>query len=100
MFLNFNVYYTCVHDGQRLVGLVWSDLDVQLLASLEFLRLSQGLVADLVQSIRRVGDQLTQKDFLVAVKSVDDQAHQLGNFSLEGERFIFGVVSHCVAEKQ
>lgn len=35
--------------------------------------------------IRRVTDELTEEDLLVAVESVDDQAEKLVDFSLEGE---------------
>ena len=41
-----------------------------------------------------VGDHLTQEDLLVAVKCVDDQAHQLRDLGLEGEGFcLFSHVS-------
>ena len=40
---------------------------------------------DLIQGIRRIGDQLPEEDLLVAVEGVDDQGHQLGNLGLEGE---------------
>ena len=49
---------------------------------------------DFVESIRGVGDQLTEKDFLVAVEGVDDQAHELSDLGLESEGF--HILSHCV----
>jgi hypothetical protein len=54
-------------------------------ASIQFGLVSQRLVANLVDSIRRVGNKLTEENFLVAVESIDDEAHQLVNFSLEGK---------------
>ena len=41
--------------------------------SLNLVRISDGLVPDLVQGIRRIGDQLSQKDLLVGVERVDDK---------------------------
>lgn len=91
-----------VHDSQCFVGFVGSDFDVELFSRIKFRGLSQGLITDLVKSIRRVRDKLTKKDFLVArvgrsqslvntnnkpVESVDDQRHQLSNLSLEGKSF-------------
>jgi len=49
----------------------------------------QRLVPDLVQRVRGIRNQLPQEDLLVRVKGVDDQAHQLSNFRLEGECFSF-----------
>lgn len=39
--------------------------------------------------IRRVGDQFTKENFFVRVEGVDDQWHQLSNFSLESESLDF-----------
>merc|ERR1719376_535607 len=47
----------------------------------------QTLIPDLVKGIRRVGDQFSEEDFLVAVEGVDDETHQLSNFCLKGESF-------------
>ena len=41
--------------------------------------------------ITAVADQFAQEDLLVAVERVDDQAHQLGNLSLNGHNFIIVV---------
>ena len=41
---------------------------------LNLVRISDGLVTDLVQGIRGVGDQLAQKDLLVGVEGIDDEA--------------------------
>ena len=49
-------------------------------------------VPDLVEGIRRIRNQLTEKDFLVGIEGVDDQAHQLLNVDIarEGLRHGFG----------
>ena len=61
---------TGVADGERLVLLVGRDADVELLLSLERGRVSQRLVADLVERIRAVGDDLAKEDLLVRVERV------------------------------
>ena len=40
---------------------------------LDLIRVGDGLVTDLVQGVRGVGDQLAQKDLLVGVESINDQ---------------------------
>ena len=61
---------TGVADGERLVLLVGRDADVKLLLSLRRGRVSQRLVADLVERIRAVGDDLAKEDLLVRVERV------------------------------
>ena len=63
---------TGVADGERLVLLVRRDADVKLLLSLERRRVSQRLVADLVERIRAVRDDLAKEDLLVRVERVYD----------------------------
>ena len=41
---------------------------------LNFVGIGDGLVTDLVQGIRGVGDQLSQENLLVGVEGIDDQA--------------------------
>jgi hypothetical protein len=43
------------------------------------------LVADLVERIGRVGDELAEEDLLVRVEGVDDEREKLVDLSLEGE---------------
>ena len=76
---------TGVDDGEGLGISVRDDLDEELLLVVQLAGVSQGLVPDLVQGIGGVGDQLPEEDLLVGVERVDDQAHQLGNISLESE---------------
>jgi len=47
------------------------------------------LVADLVNGIGRIGDELSQEDFFVGVERIDDQAQQLVDFGTEFEAFGF-----------
>jgi len=56
---------TGVLDGQGVVGLIRKDLNVEVWLRLDLLWVRDGLVADLVQSIGRVGDQLAKKHLLV-----------------------------------
>mmetsp|Transcript_38543 Transcript_38543/g.94509 ORF Transcript_38543/g.94509 Transcript_38543/m.94509 type:complete len:306 (-) Transcript_38543:42-959(-) len=70
-------------DGQSVVRLVRHDLDEKVRLRLHLLRVGDRLVSDLIQSIGSIGDQLTQEHLLVAVESVDDQAHELLNVSIE-----------------
>jgi hypothetical protein len=75
-----------IADGQRLVLLVGDDIDTQVLARVELGRVREGLIADFVESIRGVGNEFSEKDFLVGVDGVDDEGQELRDFSLELER--------------
>merc|ERR1711963_961478 len=46
----------------------------------------------LIQSIRGVGDQLSEENFFVGVEGVDDQTHKLSDLGLESEGF--SVIRH------
>lgn len=73
---------TGVADGERLALLVGRDADVKLLLRLERSGVSQRLVADLVQRIRAVRDDLAKEDLLVRVESVCQSTlsmHATGN---------------------
>ena len=41
-----------------------------------------------------IGYQLSDEDLFVGVESVDDQTHQLGDFSLEGKGLDFDIFFH------
>ena len=58
---------TGVADGERLALLVGRDADVEPLHSVERGRVRQRLVADLVERLRAVGDDLAKEDILVRV---------------------------------
>ena len=74
---------TGITDGKGLVDLVWDDVESQLLLGVELGWVGEGLIADLVESIGTVRDQLSKEDLLVGVDGVDDQAQELGDLSLE-----------------
>ena len=63
------------------------ELDVEVGLSFDLLRIGDRFIPDLVQRIRCIGDQLTQKDLLVRIEGVDDQTHQLLDISIEGKGF-------------
>merc|ERR1712017_39494 len=76
---------TAVGEGEGVVALVARDVDEEVLLGLEELGVGQALVTDLVEGVRRVGDQLAEEDLLVRVERVDDQRHELVDLSLERE---------------
>jgi len=76
---------TGITDSEGLVLLIGDDVDAKILVGVELGGVGQGLIANLVQSIGGVGDQLTQEDLLVGVDSVNDQREQLRDLSLELE---------------
>ncbi len=47
----------------------------------------EGEVAELVERVGRVGDELAEEDFRVRVEGVDDELEELRDFGLE---FLFG----------
>lgn len=53
---------TSVAEPQELVLLVWGDADEELLLSVELRGVREGLVADLVEGIRGVGDQFSEEN--------------------------------------
>ena len=61
---------TGITEGEDLVLLVRGDTDEELLARVEDGGIRQGLVADLVEGIGRVGDEFTEEDLLVRVEGV------------------------------
>jgi hypothetical protein len=56
--------------------------------------ISERFVSDLVKSVRGIGDEFSQKYFFVGVESVDDEAHQLLDISIEGKVLILVSCSH------
>ena len=44
--------------------------------------------SDFVQSIRSVGDQFSDEDFLLGVEGVNDDIHEPGYISIEGVVFL------------
>merc|ERR1719298_47194 len=78
--------HTRVDDRQGVVGLVGDEADVELGVGVKDGLVRQRLVADLVERVARVRDQLAQEDLLVRVERVDDERHELVDLSLERER--------------
>jgi len=76
---------TSITKGNNVVLLVGNDLDLKLLLRVQNALVLERLIADFVQRIGSVGNQLTQENLLVRVESVHDQAHELVDLSLEGE---------------
>merc|ERR1712126_166236 len=88
---------TSVDDGQRLGLRVGDDLDLKVLARVQARRVSEGLIADFVESIGGVGDQLSKENFFVGIEGVDDEGHKLSDLSLESEGFnLFGHLGVCL----
>jgi hypothetical protein len=77
-----------VADGDGLGILVHADLDLQFSILLEQGRVGQGLEAQLVRGIARVGNQFPEEDFLVAVEGMDHQVKQLLHLGLEAQGFL------------
>merc|ERR1719189_2843067 len=74
-----------VFDRDGGVGLVWYDLDEEVRLCLNLVRVCDGLVANLVQRIRSIGDDLSQEDLFVGIEGVDDQTHELLNVGIESK---------------
>ena len=72
-------------------GPVRNDLD-EIGLSIDLLWIVHGLVPDLVEGIEKIRNQLTEKDSLVGIEGVDDQALQLLNVDIarDGLRHGFG----------
>jgi hypothetical protein len=68
-------------------------VDVELRVGLEDGLVGQRLVADLVERVRGVGDELAEEDLLVRVKGVDDQREELVDLRLCGGGMGAGGVS-------
>merc|ERR1719319_69011 len=78
-----------VDDGEGLGIDVGDELDVHLFLGVQLAGVGEGLIPNFIQGIGRIGDQLSEEDFLVRVECVNDQGHKLSNLSLEGESFHF-----------
>lgn len=61
---------TSVDDRQDFVLFVGNDADVEVLAGLQDGGVGEGRITDLVEGIRRVGDNLPEEDLLVRVEGV------------------------------
>ena len=61
---------TGIADGENLILLVGNDTDEQILAAVEHRWVGERLVANFVESIGGVRDDLTKEDLLVGVEGV------------------------------
>ena len=80
-----------IADGQRAAVLVRLDMDLQIVLCDADGGIGQALEIALVAGIRRIGDQLTQKDLAVCIDRIDHQVEQLFALSLE--------LTHCHGRK-
>jgi hypothetical protein len=76
---------TGVKDCESLGFLVGNNVDPEILARVELAWIREGLIADLVKSIRCIRNQLPQEDLLVGVDCVDNKRKELRDLSLELE---------------
>ena len=85
-----------VGDGQRLGGLVKGHTHFQIGLIAVQAGICQRFKAQFVASIRSIGDQLAQENFLVGIQRMRNKVEQLGHFGLEG----MGLLCHVfVSEK-
>jgi hypothetical protein len=59
-----------IAEGEDLIFFVWDYANEELLLGLESGGISEGGVANLVKSIRTIGDDFTEENFFVRVESV------------------------------
>ena len=72
-----------VGDFKGLFDAIGFEMDLELGIVAQQPRFRLGPVADLVDGIRCIGNQLPQKDIFIGVKGVDDQVEHLLHFGLE-----------------
>ena len=84
-----------VGDGEG-VGLFLSGVRVtaELGSSAIRLRLGERQIAQPVAGVGRVGDQLAQEDFLLAVERVGDDVQQAADLRLEGPGFLLAILPY------
>ncbi len=79
-----------IADGQRAGILVDLYGDTEIRVAFDQRRLGNRPVAQPVAGIRRVRNQLANKDFLFAVQRIGDDIQQAAHLRLEGMRFAAG----------
>ena len=84
-----------IGDGNRLGRRIDLHTDPELRVVFEEAGVGQRFVAQFVASIRGIGDQLAQEDFLIRIQRVDHQLQQLFDFGLEGLGFGHGRHNDC-----
>src|SRR5690606_26950368 len=86
---------TVVGDRHRVRLRISVDRDRKIATPFEKLRFRQRFESELVASIRGVGDELAEKDFLVAVERMDHQLEQLLDLRLKSHRLGRTRLAHC-----
>ena len=71
--ISFGHTDTGIPDTEELVFLVGTDPDVKVLFRVKDGGIGQGRVTDFVESIRTVGNQLSEEDFLVRVEGICEE---------------------------
>ena len=82
-----------VTDGHRARLRIKRNANLQLGVGLKQRFVGQCLKAQLISSIRRIGNQFAQKNLLVAIQGVNHQLQQLFNLGLKSVGFFSGVGS-------
>ena len=59
-----------VTDSENFILLIGNDEDIQVLAGVEHRRFREGGIANFVEGVGGVGDELTQEDLLVGVEGI------------------------------
>ena len=81
-----------VRDRQRLALLIGHEENLVRLIPLEHIAVRQTLEMELVHRVRRIGNQLTQKDLTIRIDRVDHQIEQLLCLSLKLKCFLRHVI--------
>jgi hypothetical protein len=79
---------TRILNGKSVVGLIGDQLDLELGLRIKDGRVRKRLVANLVEGIGRVGDELAKEDLFVGVEGVDDEGEKLVDVCREGVGFL------------
>ena len=74
-----------VANRERPVGLVGNELNVQVAAAVQDRGIRERLVANLVEGVAGVRDELAEEDVLVRVERVDDERQELVNVGREAK---------------
>ena len=81
-----------VGNGERFGVFVKGHFDLELGVALVQATVVDGFKAQFVAGVRRIADQLAQKNLFVGIQRVGDEVQQLRNFGLEGKG-LFGHLS-------
>jgi hypothetical protein len=87
---------SCISDNEGVGGFFWDDFYLEAGLILNYFRVSQGFISDLIEGIGSVGDELSKEDLFVSVEGVDDESHQLLDISVESKMFGWLSLGHLV----